>query len=479
MEKSNPLLPFAFSTSSFDEKSALSTDPRDKHVIDENARSSYHTRGQDRQQGPLRRAAPLVMPQLKRKMGESFNEKDDIKRRDFDDFNDPSSDEDEFTGATDTDPDSRQSVGPQSSQYVGKEFPSSPPVVPQMSEFDISTTTQTVPDSPVQINHAMGSLNTSPVHKKKPRFVDNRSSEPDFGIGPFNSFKTSSYIACPSTDTDYPSEADPTSSAASYALARHKILQAFEDVTASISLEGMGLAEIPEEVRDLNNLVIFSQDPNKDLYQLYLTNNHLRSINPALFAYTKLNVLSLRQNYIRFIPASIKHLTNLCDLNIATNHLRYLPVQILDLPNLSTFRAGPNPFISIPVDAIEIPQSEKPSPKYVSQVIKQAEETNVPSLKTLCLHTIAKYDVTYSETHSWKRHTPRVVHHLIAKAIAKGMFEDTCSECDTVVVEPYAEVYEWWDVLKNTNVPFKREFCCGKCVRIYKARTGYFGSHYR
>lgn len=470
MEKSNPLLPFAFNTSSFDDN-ALSTEPRDRAVIDENAQSKYHTRRQNGPRRPLRTEAPMLMPTLKRKMGESFNEKDDIKRRDYDDFIDTSSEDSEDVNDTVPDVEFERNDLP----HLGvRELPSSPPVLPHMSEFDISTTTQTVPDSPVDIRHEMTSLNTSPIHKKKLRFIENRSSEPDFGIGPFNRFKTSSYIACPSTDTDFGSEADPASSSALHALAKSKILQAFEDVTASISLEGMGLTEVPEEIRDLNNLVIFTSDQPKNLYQLYLSNNKLRTLNPALFAYTKLNVLSLRQNYLRFIPASIKHLENLCDLNIATNHLRYLPVQILELPRLTTFRAGPNPFIPVPADAIQLPQTEAPSPKFVSKVNLKSEERNVPSLKSLCLHTIAKYDVTYSETHLWKRRTPLVIHHLLAKAIAKGMFEDTCSECDMVVVVPYAEVYEWWDFLMNVNIPFKREFCCGTCVRRYTQRTGYY-----
>lgn len=467
MEKSNPLLPFAFSTSSFDEKNALSTDPREKHVIDENASSRYHTRGQNSQNRPIRKEAPFAMPSLKRKMGASFSEKDDIKRRDYF-FNGPSSEDDTI----DTEPDSRDDPHTFLTQASAKELPSSPPVQPQMSEFDISTTTDTVPDSPRKESHGIHSLNTSPVRNAKP-FI--RSSEPDFGIGPFNRFKTSSYIVQPSTDNDFGSEPDPVASAAVYAAARNRILQAFDDVSVSVSLEGMGLTEIPEEVRDLNSLVIFSRDLPNNLHQLYLTNNKLRSLNPALFAYTKLNVLSLRQNYLKSIPASIRHLQNLCDLNIATNHLRSLPVQILELPNLTTFRAGPNPFISIPENAIPVHQGEKPSPRYVSHIVRHSEVSTVPSLKSLCLHTIAKYDVTYSETHSWKRHTPRVIHHLIAKAISKGMFEDTCSECQLVVVEPYAEIFEWWDFLQNTSVPFKREFCSERCVRVYNERTGYLG----
>lgn len=473
MEKDNPLLPFAFKTSSLDERSVLNTDPRDRLVIDENASSMYHTRNDSSRR--TRKGATLpIVPSLKRKMGESFNEKDDIKRRDFDQGLDDLSDHDlhddndqncHFNVSTDPD-----SVYPQSEPGI----PSSPPVLPHHSELDISTTTYSVPDSPVKLHATL--LNTSPVKRVHHFQHDPGSSEADFGIDQFNRFRTSSYLQCPSTDVDMDLDQSGLSSP-SHNEARHKILQAFEDMEQSVSLSEMGLTDIPEEIRDLNNLVVFTPSHPQSHYQLYLTNNKIQTINPALFAYTKLNVLSLRQNHIHFLPGAFRHLTNLVDLNIASNRLRFLPILILELPNLKTFSAGPNPYLPVSEDAIPIPSAECSDrhPKFVSPLRYHTRSGSaVASLKTLCLDAVAHYDVTYRETRSWKLCTPKIYHHLIAKAILKGRFEDTCSECDMVVVEPYADAYEWWDILKNTNVTFKREFCSGQCAHKHQQRIAHY-----
>lgn len=464
MEKNNPLLPFAFTTSAANEKTALNTDPRERHVIDENAESMYHTRGKV---GPRRQPGPVLaaMPSMKRKMGESFNEKDDVKKRDYGAFNPGHPG---FHDRIDTDPDEQVS----SSHAI----PSSPPVLPQMSEYDISITNFTMPDSPVETGPMINDFTTSPVRRG---MVGNQSSEADFGIDQFNRFKTSSYIQCPSTDAD--AEDSNGHNGSNDAKARDLILQAFEDISPSVSLEGMGLTEIPEQVKDLENLVIFDPDrPTQILHQLYLTNNRLRSLNPALFKFTKLNVLSLRHNKIDHIPGAIRHLKNLVDLNISSNRLQYLPPQILELPHLETFRAGPNPFVAITSEAVCINHMEDISKasclKYVSKVKYLRREGMVPSLKALCLDAIARYDVTYRETKSWKKHTPKVLHLPIARAISKGNFEDDCNECNLFVVEPYAEVYEWWDILANKDVPIKREFCSGKCASRYELRNQHYYS---
>ncbi|SGZ51392.1 CIC11C00000000555 [Sungouiella intermedia] len=455
MEKNNPLLPFAFSTSAANERTALNTDPRERHVIDENAESMYHTRGKQK-----RVPAPFLasMPSMKRHAGESFNEKDDVKKRDFGSF--------PLQGLTnppiDTDPDDSQSHG----------LPSSPPVLPHMSEYDLSTSNYNMPDSPVDTYNVVGELTTSPV-KRPARATANQSSEADFGIDPFNRFKTSSYIHCPSTDADMGDASTHTGSGD--AKARDLILQAFEDVSPSVSLEGMGLTEIPEQVKDLENLVIF--DPERStqvLHQLYLTNNRLHSINPALFKFTKLNVLSLRHNKIDHIPGAICNLKNLVDLNISSNRLVYLPAQILELPQLATFRAGPNPFEAVHANAIEIVDTvgtcQDPCLRYISRINYFQKKGMVPTLKTLCLDAVARYDVTYRETKSWKKTMPKVLHPFIAKAILKRNYEEHCNECNVFVVEPYAEVIEWWDILANKEVPIKREFCSGKCTLRYWRR---------
>lgn len=453
MEKNNPLLPFAFSTLAANEKFHLDTNPRERHIIDENAQSMYHTRK------PKRTPMPVlaVMPSMKRKMGESFNEKDDVKKRDLSEI--PA----QLAEMTTT------------NIVLSNGIPSSPPVLPQMSEYDVSTSNYTIPDSPVDTHTEIDEFTTSPVRKNR-EFILRNSSEADFGIDQFNRFKTSSYIQCPSTDADMEEYSHNEHKA------RELILQAFEDVSPSVSLEGMGLTEIPEQIKDLENLVIFDPDRlTQILHQLYLTNNRLRSLSPALFKFTKLNVLSLRHNKINHIPGAIKHLKNLVDLNLSSNRLRYLPPQILELPHLATFRAGPNPFVNVPELAIKVEDNDTEdygrgsSDRFLTHVTEPLilqKPGMVPSLKSLCLDAIAHYDVTYRETKLWKKHTPKVLHPLIAKAISTGNFEDHCNECDLCVIEPYAEVYEWWDILANSDVPVKREFCSGRCVQLYKRRNG-------
>lgn len=389
---------------------------------------------------------------MKRHAGESFNEKDDVKKRDFGSFQ-------HHPGQRlDTDPDEPQGLA------------SSPPVLPHMSEYDMSTSYDFVPDSPVDTSNVISQLATSPV--KRPPRVGNPSSEADFGIDQFNRFKTSSYIHGISTDEVEESDAHTSTRNSK---ARDLILQAFEEVSPSVSFEGMGLTEIPEQVKDLENLVIFDPDGRHQiLHQLYLTNNRLHSLNPALFKFTRLNVLSLRQNRIDHIPGAIRHLRNLVDLNISSNRLNYLPPDILELPRLGTFRAGPNPFEPVFPDAVKIVSSEdssrEPCLKYISKIKYFRNGGMVPTLKTLCLDRIARYDVTYRETKSWKKTTPTVLHPLIARAIFKANYEEHCNECNVFTVEPHAEIFEWWDILENLEVPIKREFCSGKCALLYKKR---------
>lgn len=443
MEKNNPLLPFAFTTSLANEKIALSTDPREKHVIDENAGSMYHTRSRPK------RPVLATMPAMKRKMGESFSEKDDVKRRDDRADAGPPS-HPEFELLPDSHPPSNSSqaewdhpafLAPlldAAPAYAG--LPSSPPAA--MADV-------TIPDSPEK-----------PLRSPKRAHY---SSEADFGIDQFNRYTVSSL-------TRLSSEPD-LDDRAPYNRARQIILRAFEDVSTSVSLESMHLTDIPHEVKDLNNLVVFDDRPTQLLHQLYLTNNRLSALNPALFSFTKLNVLSLRQNRIRVLPPAVARLVNLTDLNIASNRLPCLPPQILALPRLQTFRAGPNPFIPVPADAVPVEHAGDPSRrlKYVAPVRYLRGEKALPSLRSYCLDAIARYDVTYTETKSWKKHTPRLYHALIAEAISMGKYENKCNECDMILVEPCAEAYEWWDVLQNTDIPIKRELCSGRCVKAYEA----------
>jgi len=575
MDKNNPLLPFAFTTSSFSDNH-LDTTPRDREIRDENASSQYHTRTPQ-----MKKKRPILnfIPSMKRKMGGSFNEKCDIKRRDMEASEtgeealdeevtivDVEGDDDDFggyakkrqvfkleergqtRGETNTIPDemdnfdlNRDGDTDYEREILDNKLPPSSPLEPLLtSEFDFSTTTNFVPESPVHeeshdiqlpseidINYYKPTVNflTSQSYSPKKSVLTHFSSDADFGIDKFNRFKHPS-ITNPSSEHGY-----EVHKPNSYNAARDIILQSFEEIKTKIDLENMELHEIPDEIKDMNNLVIFnSNEPIS--YQLYLTGNKLRHLNPSLFKFTKLNVLSLRQNKLESIPPLIGKLKNLTDFSLASNRLQYLPYQILELTQLQTFRAGPNPYMKVSDDAIAVSTSSiNPTrrQKFISPIrylniqssghishemargssqglpdvglsyemarglsyrsidsqvsshgthLSQSQSMtyshslspSIPSLKSKCLNKIAQYDISYQETKSWKKFTPKIYHGLIIEAITKGRYKDTCSECPTIVVEPFSEVIEWWDILQNKNVPIRRQFCCGGCTRKYQSR---------
>lgn len=499
MEKNNPLLPFAFTTSYADDKVPLNTTPRHRNIIDENASSMYHTRvtPETKPKGPTLK----FIPSLKRKMGASFNEKDDIKRRDAEELNseptfiDEDDEKEDLYGEDDaisTDSEERYSSGriikfPKKTLFNGT-LPSSPTIDNHIpSDLDLSTSNFGLPDSPTKNfpkeNHEFQHLllnerqldnnctQDNKVTKKKGLMRYQISSEADFGIDQFNRFK-SSFNDCPSTDRDFESDDNKFLQKQLQERARQIIIDSFENISTTINLESMELKELPDEIKDLDNLVIFSSDSTQISYQLFLTNNKLRHLPPSLFHFTKLNVLGLRQNKLTRIPASIKSLTNLVDLSLGVNRLEFLPSAILELPNLQIFRAGPNPFMKITDDAIYSTMSTLNPLKTKKCFTPLRWNTDsgklVPSLKTLCLDKVANYDVSYHETKNWKAYTPKIFHSLIAKAIHQGQYNETCSVCDLIIVEPVAEAFEWWDILQNKNVPIKKEFCSGMCALQWK-----------
>lgn len=466
MEKQNPLLPFAFKTST-EEGIHLNTTPRDKATIDNNAQSSYHTRKVE-SKGPLLTFAPS----LKRKMGESFNEKDDVKRRDKD-LDDIYSEEPTMVDTSSTRGEYPGEYPDKGHENYDEHPPSSPPLdINLSSEYDISTK-YNVPQSPSQqLNSEVDGFVTSQKPISFQRQLLNLDSEPDFGIDKFNRFRPS--VQCPSTDKDYYDDDHLEQLQKSVnAQARDILIEAFESMSTTIDLEGMGLTEVPHEIKDLNNLVVFL-GPSQLSYQVYLTNNKLKLVSPALFKLTKLNVLALRQNKLEKIPGLISNLVNLTDLSIGSNRLKYLPSQILDLPNLQTFRAGPNPFLPIPEDAIPVTNmtfNPIRNKLYISRVKYHHHKSHlIPSLKSLCLSRIAEYDVSYQETRDWRRNTPKIYHNIIIEAIARGNYKEVCDVCKRINVDPYAEVIEWWDILQNKKVPFKKEFCSGMCLQRYKSK---------
>lgn len=488
MEKYSPLMPFAF-TSSTSEKIALNTTPRNRKIIDENAQSMYHTRGN----GPKSKGPNLsVAPSLKRKMGASFNEKDDIKRRDLLEdldsdptFVDESDDNKEILTTTehiqfddgnntlDTDTDNDAQNFPKKKHFTLPSSPTSGPQVDQSYSFNFSVPVSPAANFPSESQHSDFDIEfqeQQPVlitSQSKKFTVHELSSETDFGIDSFNRYRNP-FQNCPSTDGNTESEDYRKQIRRLENTAHEKIMHAFENMDSCIDLQGLALTEIPEDIKDLDDLVIFSSKSNPVVYQLYLTDNRLRYLSHPLFAFTKLNVLGLRKNKLFEIPPLISKLENLTDLSIGTNRLEFLPQQVLQLPKLEFLRAWPNPFLPIPKDAIERKPKPADSTKYKTHFSpirwRSSTHRSLPTLKTLCLSKIARYDVTYQETKVWKRHTPKVLHGLIASAITKSQFQETCSECDTIAVEPVAEAYEWWYYLQNKNLPIKKQFCSGICA---------------
>lgn len=487
MEKRNPLLPFAFSVAAAGDTSLpLNSAPRHRKIRDEDASSMYHTRTSPAStKGPPKGPFLGQMPSLKRKMGASFNENDDTKRRDtlFDD--DTAVDSDQW--------------GPSINLFLG--VPSSPPPGALASEMDISTAGFAVPGSPREATRVLpllspqrGQYSSQQGHfspqkdafssqtayvAQKGQLSGPLSSDADFGIDAFNRFSHSSTNQCPSTDRDnFDVDEYQTRQKQAQTHARSMVLDAFENVRTTVNLEGMGLVDVPEEVGDFDNLVVFDLDPStQPSYQLYLTNNRLAHLPPSLFNFTKLNVLGLRHNKLRTIPQLVGNLVHLTDLSLGTNRLEYLPPQILDLPLLQSFRAGPNPFMKVPDDALAVTTSTLnpvKTKKYVSKVVFHTHfPKHVRSLRAHCLNTIARYDVSYQETKNWKRSTPKMYHALIARAISRGRYNELCSECETVLVDPVAEAYEWWDLLQNKDVPIKREFCSGSCAARWERKTNW------
>lgn len=504
MEKDNPLLPFAFSISSINDSIPLDTTPRDKLTIDENASSLYHTRRTSiTSPSSFKQPRPVLNksfpPSLKRKMGESFNDKDDIKRIDIG-FEEEEEEEEEEgqedkEGVDSKDEETRDIIDDitqhESSMQQVPLPPSSPPPtelftdVGLVSEFDFTTnpeTTYEIPKSPTKKIHLNFpselndfTINSSPTKKQKLKPLI--SSEADFGIDKFNRFHGNlTYELLSSTGLDEFEHVNEAIKQSSYNKARDVILRSFEDMETVINLEGMNLYELPTEIKDMNNLVIFDEDDEQRNYHLFLNNNNLNQLPPALFKYTKLQVLSLRINRLTSIPPLIDKLQNLVDLSLGANCLRFLPFQILNLKNLENFTAGPNSFRRVAdfpdEDIIEInTKIGQHKLNFRTKIIQLGDHSTsvyLTSLKTQCLTKIAKHDVTYQETKAWKKHTPKVLHKSIKEAITKGKFNDVCYKCDNIVVEPIAQVYEWWDILMNKNVPIRKQFCSQKCVDSYE-----------
>lgn len=429
MNKDNPLLPFAY-TKGDESTIAYDTSPRPRAVIDANASSAFHTRTP--QLAPPKRVplpALVIVPRLKRKLT-SYSEHDNHKRQNL--ASEPNSD----------DAETPDTLYP----------PLSPPIL--ALEYD-EFTSQHFNFPPTLPDH-------DPVSLPRPPLRAIPSSEADFGIDRFNRYK-------PLNDEVPTSEVDPHSSQIGLDKARQRIMTAFEECNPTLDLEGMELSDIPDEIADMEDLVVIGTMAR---FQVYASNNQIRSLQPLLFKFRKIEVLGLRHNKIETIPPLIGELTNLTDINLAANRLKWLPWQFLHLAdNLQQFGLGPNPWLAVPDNATEVPLPLDPPTfcrRYRGEIEYHRRPTVVPLLQTWCLHHLAQFDALYADTKDWKRSMNPVYHELISRAIWSGHYQDRCSQCQMLIVDAMALVYEWWDILQQRNIPIRFQFCSDRCVRRYQ-----------
>ncbi|KAH8116320.1 hypothetical protein DFH11DRAFT_1579933 [Phellopilus nigrolimitatus] len=163
-----------------------------------------------------------------------------------------------------------------------------------------------------------------------------------------------------------------------HALWEETIARAVDDTECSIELNGLGLTYIPPKISDLSLRFVLPNQTSSNRedmrrrtiskssssivfggsnlgvreneFQLYITNNRIRTLPNELFNLDALVVLSLRSNMLTELNPQICQLHNLRELNVASNQLRYLPSEIMDM-KLTSLAVDPNPFAVNPCAA--------------------------------------------------------------------------------------------------------------------------------
>ncbi|KAK9461642.1 uncharacterized protein V1516DRAFT_672561 [Lipomyces oligophaga] len=263
----------------------------------------------------------------------------------------------------------------------------------------------------------------------------------------------------------------------------------------NIDLARLGISEVPEEIKDLRNIVrlapgfdVSDTGPFGQDVRIFLGYNHLTIIPPSLLCLENLTVLSLRNNKIKTIPNAIGRLKNLSELHLSVNEISWLPAQVLGLVHLHLLALHPNPFDIVPEGGFIRERSSdvhgainnKFNP-YRSQVglpvfysherslvhkedIWHPESVRIaPSLKELCLRSISRYRATSTEIAKWELsdNLMKQVEH----AFQMASYENNCGFCGHYMVYSEGHVMEWWNSLVgNEDVPIRREFCCRGCI---------------
>jgi Leucine-rich repeat (LRR) protein len=124
-----------------------------------------------------------------------------------------------------------------------------------------------------------------------------------------------------------------------------------------LNLTGRGLTHVPTELGSLKNLS-----------DLQLSDNTIRSLGASLFFCRTLKKIDLSSNIVDHIPPEISYLNNLEELILRDNRLNSLPgnfsqlrnLKVLDLSNMHrNLSRGYNNFSYIPLSVCNLPNLEK------------------------------------------------------------------------------------------------------------------------
>jgi len=133
-----------------------------------------------------------------------------------------------------------------------------------------------------------------------------------------------------------------------------KILSAYRNGETSLSLHGMYISQLPQEIGLLTNLKHLDLESNilrslppeignlKKLEVLYLSNNELESIPSQIGNLSRLHTLGLSGNRLAKLPPQIGKLRSLEILNLQANYLEVLPPQLDKLSKLKYLFLGAN-----------------------------------------------------------------------------------------------------------------------------------------
>lgn len=154
------------------------------------------------------------------------------------------------------------------------------------------------------------------------------------------------------------------------ALAHEIVTRCVENGKERVDLSDLGLAHISDAtLKELDHMVRnvhhdLVHPPSEDQFspltpslQLYLSGNKLSSLPPQLFRMNNLSVLSLRNNAFSELPPAISKLDQLQELNVAGNQLQWLPWELLDMirsPDENhKLSVRPNPLLSLGLDSLD------------------------------------------------------------------------------------------------------------------------------